>query len=118
WGQAQGMSLETCRTITVNALVMGEIFYLFNCRYLSEPTLSYQGFFGNCYVLLAIGILVIFQLLFTYHPLMQQWFGTAAIDLAAWLKIFVLGVGLFIIIEFEKWVMRRYWAASPLYSKH
>ena len=117
-GQAQGMSLEACRTLAVNALVMGEICYLFNCRYLSASALSYQGIFGNRYALLAIGLLAILQLLFTYHPLMQQWFGTAAIDFIAWFKILALGVGLFLIIEFEKWVMRRHRAASPLYSKH
>ncbi|HMW21779.1 MAG TPA: cation transporting ATPase C-terminal domain-containing protein, partial [Nitrosomonas sp.] len=64
--------------------------------------------FGNRYALSAIGLLAILQLMFTYHPLMQQWFGTAAIDLVAWFKILTLGVGLFLIIEFEKWLMRRY----------
>lgn len=112
WGQAQGISLESCRTIAVNALVMGEMGYLFNCRYLLAPTLSCQGFFGNRYVLFAIGILVILQLLFTYHPWMQQWFGTADIDLMAWVKIIAMGIVLFFIIEFEKWLMRLYRATS------
>ena len=116
-GQAQGLSLEACRTIAVNALVMGEVCYLFNCRYLSASALSYQGIFGNRYALSAIGLLAILQLMFTYHPLMQQWFGTAAINPAAWLKILALGVGLFLIIESEKWLMRRYRVASPLNSK-
>lgn len=118
WGQSQGMSLETCRTIAVNALVMSEICYLFNCRYLLAPTLSYQGFFGNHYALLTIGILIILQLLFTYNPLMQQWFGTADINILAWFNIFALGVALFFIIEIEKWLIRRYQEVSSLYPKH
>ncbi|HNG36366.1 MAG TPA: cation-transporting P-type ATPase [Nitrosomonas sp.] len=108
WELTQNASIEEVRTIVVNALVMGEICYLLNCRYLYSSSLSYQGIFGNRYALSAIGLLAILQLMFTYHPLMQQWFGTAAIDLVAWFKILTLGVGLFLIIEFEKWLMRRY----------
>ena len=108
WEQAQGSSVETCRTIAVNALVMGEIWYLFNCRYLLAPVFSYKGFFGNPYVLLAISILVVIQLLFTYHPLMQQLFGTAAIDPTAWTKVVSFGVLLFLIVEVEKYLISRY----------
>ena len=108
WEQAQGGSVETCRTIAVNALVMGEIWYLFNCRYLLTPALSYKGLFGNPYVLLAISGLVVIQLLFTYHPLMQQLFGTAAIDPAAWTKVMLFGVLLFLVVEAEKYLISRY----------
>ncbi|MDV6343983.1 cation-transporting P-type ATPase [Nitrosomonas sp. Is37] len=108
WEQAQGGSIEVCRTIAVNALVMGEIWYLFNCRYLLSPVLPYQGLLGNPYVLLAIGILVVIQLLFTYNPLMQQLFGTAAIDTAAWTKVVSFGVLLFLVIEVEKYLVSRY----------
>src|SRR5512146_978916 len=38
WEQALGASIEVSRTVAVNALVMGEIFYLFNCRYLLAPS--------------------------------------------------------------------------------
>ena len=112
WEITQGSSVDVSRTIVVNAMVMGEIFYLINCRYLYSSVLSYQGFFGNRYALSAIGILVMLQLLFTYHPWMQQWFGTADIDLMAWSKIIVMGVVLFLIIEFEKWLMRHHQAVS------
>ena len=108
WEQAQGGSVETCRTIAVNALVMGEIWYLFNCRYLLTPALSYKGLFGNPYVLLAISGLVVIQLLFTYHPLLQQLFGTAAIDPAAWTKVMLFGVLLFLVVEAEKHLISRY----------
>lgn len=108
WEQAQGGSIEACRTVAVNALVMGEIWYLFNCRYLLSSVLSYKIFFGNPYVLLAIGLLVVIQLLFTYNPLMQQLFGTAAIDTTAWTKIISFGVLVFLVVEVEKYVIDRY----------
>jgi hypothetical protein len=43
------------RTVShaVNALVMDEMFYLFNCRHITAPVISWSGFFGNHYVLIA-----------------------------------------------------------------
>lgn len=109
WEQAQGSPIEVCRTVAVNALVMGEIWYLFNCRYLLASALSYKGLMGNIYVLFAIVLLIMIQLLFTYNPLMQHLFGTAAIDAAAWYKIVALGVMLFLVVEIEKYWIRRYY---------
>jgi magnesium-transporting ATPase (P-type) len=102
WELARGDSLETARTIAVNALVMGEIAYLFNCRYLLGPVRSWQDFTGNRYVLLSIGVLIVIQAAFTYLPFMQKLFGVVALDAAAWGLIAGFGVMLFIIIEIEK----------------
>ncbi len=41
--QARGESIAAARTAAVNALVMGEIFYLFNCRFLFAPSYSLRG---------------------------------------------------------------------------
>lgn len=40
WEQAQGAGIEASRTVAVNALVIGEIVYLFNCRYLLASAMS------------------------------------------------------------------------------
>ncbi|MFH2133725.1 MAG: cation-transporting P-type ATPase [Pseudomonadota bacterium] len=106
WVLARGDSLETARTVAVNALVVGEIFYLFNCRYLLAPVRNWQDLTGNPYVLLSIGVLVVIQALFTYLPFMQDMFGVVALDAAAWGLILIFGVLLFIAIELEKWVFR------------
>jgi len=55
WELERGMPLEAARTAAINALVMGEIFYLFNCRRLIAPVVGWSGFFGNRAVLIAIG---------------------------------------------------------------
>jgi hypothetical protein len=39
---------------------------------------------------------------------MQQLFGTVAIDTVAWTKIVSFGVLLFLVIEVEKYLIRRY----------
>jgi len=106
WEVARGNSLETARTVAVNALVMGEMFYLFNCRYLLAPVRNWQDFSGNRYVLLSIAVLVVIQLAFTYLPFMQQMFGVVALDAAAWAFIAAFGVLLFFAIELEKLAIR------------
>lgn len=109
WESAQGASIEMARTVAVNALVIGEMAYLFNCRYLLAPIRSWLDFTSNSYVLLAIAILIALQIIFTYLPSMQNLFGVAAIDAAAWVRIVSFGMGLFIVIEVEKKLVQKIW---------
>ncbi|MDO9007816.1 MAG: cation-transporting P-type ATPase [Deltaproteobacteria bacterium] len=107
WETARGVPLEVARTAAINALVMGEIFYLFNCRRLTAPVVGWSGFFGNRAALVAIGVLVVLQGLFTYLPALQSLFSTAALDLAAWGRIVLFGLIVYSGVEMEKWVIRR-----------
>jgi magnesium-transporting ATPase (P-type) len=108
WEQARGASVESARTVAVNALVMGEIFYLFNCRYLLAPSYGLRGFIDSRPALISIFAVVALQTLFTYAPTFQKMFGTAAIDAAAWWRILLFGVVLFVVVEAEKmWFRNR-----------
>ena len=106
WELERGVPLEVARTAAINALVMGEIFYLFNCRRLTAPVVGWSGLVGNRAVLIAIGILVVLQGLFTYLPVLQTLFATAALDLAAWGRIFLFGIIVYSVVEIEKAVIR------------
>ena len=107
WEIVQGASIELARTVVVNVLVMCGIVYLFNCRYLMASVCSPHRLLENRYVLLAVGLLLILQLLFTYLPMMQQLFGTVALDATAWGRIITVSLLLFLIIELEKYMLRR-----------
>ena len=74
---------------------------------MTASALNWEGAVGNRYVLLAIGTLIVFQMFFTYLPVMQTMFGTAALDLAAWVKIVIFGLLLMLIVEAEKLLLRR-----------
>jgi magnesium-transporting ATPase (P-type) len=102
-----GASVDQARTVAVNTLVVYEIFYLFNSRFILAPVLSRDGLFGNRYVLLAVGLLILFQLGFTYLPFMQQLFGTAAIGAQDWLLIVLVGSSVFWLVELEKSQLRK-----------
>lgn len=99
--------LAIARTLAINMLVFGEIFYLINCRNLKNSSLHLKTFFGSPPVLLSIGVVVFFQLLFTYLPLMQHFFGTAGIGLMNWNYIIVASIMFFGLVELEKFVLRR-----------
>lgn len=107
WELERGMPLEVARTAAINALVMGEIFYLFNCRRLTAPVVGWSGLVGNRAVLIAIGILVVLQGLLTYLPLLQALFATTPLDLATWGRILLFGVIVYSGVEVEKALIRR-----------
>ncbi|MDQ7043747.1 MAG: cation-transporting P-type ATPase [Sulfurimonas sp.] len=107
WEMAQNASIEHARTVAVNTLVMFEIFYLFNSRYIKDSVLSWEGFSGNKYVLITIVILLILQLGFTYLAPMQSLFGTTAIAFSMWLKIILASSCVLFLVELEKYIVRR-----------
>jgi magnesium-transporting ATPase (P-type) len=106
WERNTGASIEVARTVAVNTLVVAEIFYLLNTRYITAPVMNRQGLLGSRYVLLAIMIVSLFQLLFTYMPIMQLFFHSAPLTLEAWGRIFCTGIILFLLVELEKWIVR------------
>jgi len=99
----QGQSIEYARTVAVNTLVAFEIFYLFNSRYIQSSVLNVQGFFGNPYVILAVILLIFFQLAFTYLPVMQMLFGTTGINASSWLIIILVASSVLFLVELEKY---------------
>ncbi|ATN37422.1 carbonate dehydratase (plasmid) [Rhizobium sp. ACO-34A] len=102
-----GRDMETARTMVVNMFVVGEIFYLFNVRYLHVPSITIIGVRGTPAVLTAIGVLVAAQLLFTYAPFMNDLFGTRPLGLLDGALLIAVGAALMLLLEVEKVVMRR-----------
>lgn len=104
WALWQGESIETARTMTVNTLVLLEIFYLFSSRYIHGPSLTWEGIQGTKPVLIAVGLVGILQLCFTYLPFIQLLFHTEPLPLSYGIGICLIGVLGFIIVEAEKLV--------------
>jgi magnesium-transporting ATPase (P-type) len=107
WELDRGQEVKVARTATVNLLMLGEVFYLFNCRRLTASILSWDGLTGNRYVLLAILVLIGLQWLFTYQPTLQALFHTADLDGAVWGRILAFGFAVLLLVELEKVVVRR-----------
>ncbi len=105
--QSLGENEEVKRTVAVNTLVAGQLFYLFNCRKIKLPSLG-KGFFNNKYAFIAAGALIVLQVFFAYTPFMNTFFGTAPIQASYWLYPLVAGVAVFFIVELEKYVVGRF----------
>jgi magnesium-transporting ATPase (P-type) len=111
WMKSQGASDELARTVAVNAITIGQVFYLLNSRYLLDSSLSLTAHMGNKYLPVGIGAVVILQLLFTYAPPLQAMFGNEAIPLWVWPWLLAGGLVFFLVVEAEKLVIR---SSGPL----
>lgn len=98
WGASEAQA----RTVAVAMFVVGEAFYLFNCRSLHRSVFSI-GLFSNIWVWVGIGSMMLLQLLFTYSSLMNEWFQSEPIDLGSWLRVFICGWLISLIVGAEKW---------------
>jgi magnesium-transporting ATPase (P-type) len=105
--QSADQSLALARTVAVNTLVVGQVFYLFNSRFLRESSLRLDLLFSNRAVWIAIGTLALLQLLFVYAPFMNEWFGTAPLPARQWLTPLAIGIVVFLAVEAEKAVFRK-----------
>jgi len=99
--------VELARTLAVNALVMGQVFYLLNTRSFSAPAYTLSGLTGNKVVLIAIAAIIGLQLLLTYAPLMNTLFDTQPLDLRAWGLCLLVGIAVFVLVEGEKLLQRQ-----------
>ncbi len=107
WELADGASLEAARVATVNTLVMGQVFYLFSARFVVDSSVRLSALTGNPALWPAIAVIVALQVLFTYFEPMKKLFGTDDIGLDAWLHTLMVGFLVFVVVEVEKWIMRR-----------
>ena len=106
WMKSHGASDQLARTVAVNMITIGQVFYLLNSRSLLDSSLSLMAHLGNKYLPLGIGAVVILQLLFTYAPPLQRLFDNEAIPLWVWPWLFLAGLVFFLIVEGEKLIIR------------
>jgi magnesium-transporting ATPase (P-type) len=106
WMKSKDASDELARAVAVNALVIGQIFYLLNSRYKFDSSLSLRAHFGNKYLFLGIGAVVILQLLFTYAPPLQFLFEVETIPFWVWPWLVLGGFVFFLVVEAEKLIIR------------
>jgi magnesium-transporting ATPase (P-type) len=105
---AHGGSIESARTLVINAIVAMEIGYLFSLRVLSRTALTWKAALGTPAVLKAIAALALTQLVITYVPPMNRLFGTAPLTAAQLGLAAAAGAALMLVLEGEKALLRRW----------
>jgi magnesium-transporting ATPase (P-type) len=108
WELHRGASLANARTMAVSTVVVIEMFYLVNSRYIFQSVLSRDGLFGNRWVVAVILICAILQLAFVHTVPLQQVFGSTHLTLGEWAKVCLAGALFFIVAELEKALIRAF----------
>jgi magnesium-transporting ATPase (P-type) len=106
WMKGQDASDALARTVAVNAITIGQCFYLLNSRYLIDSSVSIKAHLENKYLPMGIGAVVVLQLMFTYLPPLQRIFDTESMPLYAWLWLLGGGLLFFFVVEAEKLIIR------------
>jgi magnesium-transporting ATPase (P-type) len=98
----RGSSIELARTLSMNTLVVMEIFHLFFIRNIYGTSLTWKAVRGTRVVWLTVALVTGVQLLVTYFPLLQVVFHTQAVGIADGLLIISIGLALLLAVETEK----------------
>jgi magnesium-transporting ATPase (P-type) len=91
WELDRGSSVEEARTLVVGVVMLIQAAYLFSCRSLRSSLLA-VGLWSNPMIYVGIGAMLVFQAAFTYLPIMQTLFDTAALDAGQWLRAGVVAL--------------------------
>jgi magnesium-transporting ATPase (P-type) len=107
WMEERGADLETARTAVVNAVVLFEVFYLFNVRRQDGPAVVSAFTRAALPAWYAAGFVVGLQILFTHAEPMWALFQSRPLAPVEWVGSACVGVTIFILVEIEKWLLRR-----------
>lgn len=103
------------QTTAVTMLVLGQLAFLFNCRFLNSTSFTWRVFTGNRVLWISVGLLLGLHVLFVYAPFMNNWFGSTPIGLREWGM--TIGVALIVFVAAEcsktlaRWIARGHRAA-------
>jgi Ca2+-transporting ATPase len=107
WELALGATYEEAWTVVTAMFVVGQAFYLLNCRSLTRSLWS-VGWFSNPWIWAGIGAMLALQWAFTYVPLLNTTFHSAPISLGSWLRVLGVGLIVYATVGTEKWLLARW----------
>jgi Ca2+-transporting ATPase len=98
---ARGANVDLARTLAVNLLIFGELFYLFNCRSLNRP-IHHLGFFSNPWVWGGVLAMTGLQIVYTYVPLFNRVFSSYPMSLVDWALVLGFSLVISLVVAGEK----------------
>lgn len=111
WLAPRGHSPEFIRTVLLQMLVTAQWVYMINCRSSDSFSLN-MGLLRNKGIWLVSGVLLLMQLVIIYVPVMQAMFGTEGLPLRYWFITLASGMAMFLVVEVEKRLTRRFRKAA------
>nr|WP_139134690.1 MULTISPECIES: cation-transporting P-type ATPase [Pseudomonas] len=107
WMLANNADTDHIRTMVLHTLVISQWAYLFNCRLQEEFSLN-AAMLRNGASLAVTLALILLQCLVLYVPFMQSAFDTQPLPFSNWLVAIGIGALVFLAVELEKWVIRKW----------
>ncbi|PZU41432.1 MAG: carbonate dehydratase [Microbacterium sp.] len=101
-----GVDIDYARTEAVAMLALGQLAYLFNCRFLGRSSLTPGILRGNRVVWWSALALLALQLVYTYAPFMNALFGSRPLAAHSWLLPIGLSIVIFLAVEGLKTLRR------------
>lgn len=111
-GQNAGWDLAVSRTIAINTLVVGQIFFLLASRFTRTTAVRRELLTTNPVSWLSITAMLILQAFFVYVPFMQTAFASASVGWIGWLIPVAAGLLIFIVVEIEKLIRTKLGSTS------
>lgn len=112
-----GVDVGYARTEAVLMLALGQLAFLFNCRFLSRSSITLDVFRGNPAIWWSALALIVLQLVYTYVPFMHDLFGSRSLAAQSWLLPFGLSIAIFLAVELLKLLRRAATGRPRLGSK-
>jgi magnesium-transporting ATPase (P-type) len=103
---AAGEDIEVARTEAVLMLALGQLAYLFNCRFLSRSSLTLDVLRGNRAVWWSAIALIVLQVIYTYVPFMNVLFDSRPLAATSWILPIVVSIAIFLAVEALKAALR------------
>lgn len=105
WALRAGADLATARTMAFSTLVFSQLSYVFACRSETQPLVKVR-FGANPYLIGAVAISGLMQLLVVSHPFTHRLFQTTALTPRAWVIVFLGAIGSALVAEGVSWLGR------------
>jgi calcium-translocating P-type ATPase len=88
-GHGYVTALAKAQTMAVTAIILFQMFYLFQCRSLRTP-IKKNFFITNHFISLGVATVLLFQIAFIYSPFMNTLFSTASLNAESWVIMLVV----------------------------
>jgi magnesium-transporting ATPase (P-type) len=107
-GAVEKVAIAQAQTITVTAMVLFQIFYLFHCRSFKRSVLK-TVFASNPSIWIGVGSVLAAQLAFIYLPWMNRLFHSLSLNGTAWLISIGAALAISTLVACEQALSRRLW---------
>jgi Ca2+-transporting ATPase len=105
--------MATWQTMVFTTLTLSEMGFVMAIRS-NRDSLFSIGVFSNRALIGAVALTIALQLAVIYVPFLQSLFNTVALPLTDLAVCFALSILVFLVVEFQKWVSRRFFSKPAL----